>query len=128
MFFKTFYEKQELILSKESQAKHLLKTFEMQIEHFKEYEFNMPLNTAEQELVEARNELKQFEKIVLDHSGNFLEKRERRAMVLGYEQIIDEISKKFNDHIKELCDSWNTQFRELNGYDADEYLLDVINN
>lgn len=107
MFFK---KKMESVYAAKKKHEHMLEVFRLQIDHFNEYGFEPPLDTLSK--LSSGNELiQQFEQIEKDPAIGLKERREKQAMLLGYEEIFTDSIKAFEDDIHIMCNSWNEQFR-----------------
>ena len=109
--FLTFRERLEKVYKSRDNVVFHLDEIDLQYQHFIENDFVVP-----SELLEKYNKaatlVDQFDEIIAEPSGTFKERRQRKAMLLTFEQIFESTAVQLRNAIVSAADCWNQQYAE----------------
>lgn len=105
------YEKKlQFAKAERRHAAYVTDVLKMEVKHHKQHGFTIPID-ADTEIEKAQNAILDFDQILKDQPKRLKERFERKAMIVGYIDIFDELCAKMSDCIDEMHESFDRQYR-----------------
>jgi hypothetical protein len=102
----SFRERLKGILKKRDAIDHLLDSMDLQIQHWDEKEFTVPDYLLDI-YCKATNLTGEFDKILSGKTHKCSETRQKKAMIIGFDEIFDDLEKEMRDIIRSAAETWN---------------------